>query len=182
MPAALNYLYWASMASKTWTCTSNGPTTIEELRATLTKLASTKSGKALIDDKFAKDHIYAGHSGSVEKLAGALAKLRDLPQSTIMISSMDTQAKAEVLNWIRLIPASKLTFNNGTWTINTVGSTVPAVSTYKFATVDLPALKAMNRDDIAKKSRKWLTESQKTVKVACQFGTDGTPLIYHLDY
>jgi len=99
-----------------------------------------------------------------------------------MISSMDTQAKAEVLNWIRLIPASKLTFNNGTWTINTVGSTVPAVSTYKFATVDLPALKAMNRDDIAKKSRKWLTESQKTVKVACQFGTDGTPLIYHLDY
>ena len=57
-----------------------------------------------------------------------------------------------------------------------------ATTSYKFATVKLAELKAMNADDRIKKSRKWLTESLKTPKIACVFDTDGTPQIYHLDF
>jgi hypothetical protein len=170
------------MASTTWKPAANGPTTIVALRAALTVLAKKKTGKALIDAKFTKDHIYAGHAGSLEKLAAALAKLREKSLSTIMISSMDKNAQAEVLNWIKNIAANKVTYSGGTWTISTSGSTVTAANSYKFATVDLEALRGMNPDDRIKKSRKWLTESSKTPKVACQFGSDGTPMIYHLDY
>ncbi|HTX37809.1 MAG TPA: hypothetical protein VME43_22425 [Bryobacteraceae bacterium] len=171
------------MASTTWKPNGSGaPTTIEQLREALTKLAKKKMGKALIDDKFTKDHIYAGHDGSIEKLASSLAKLREKSLSTLMISSMDKSAQAEVLNWVKKVPANKVTYRGGTWTISTSDSTVPAVNSYKFATVDLETLKSMNPDDRVKKSRKWLTIALKTPKVACQFAGDGTPMIYHLDY
>ena len=65
------------MASTTWKPAANGPKTIDALRAALTVLAKKKTGKALIDAKFTKDHIYAGHEGSLEKLASALAKLAE---------------------------------------------------------------------------------------------------------
>jgi hypothetical protein len=170
------------MASKTWTPSKGGPTTVEELRKELEKLAKKKKGKALIDDKFTKDHIFAGHDGDIKKLASMLAKLRSLPKSTLMISSMDAHSQAEVLNWIKKIPDGRLNYAGGTWTIDTAASAVKAVNSYKFATVDLDALKAMNADDVVKKSRNWLKESTKTPEVACQFDHDGTPLIYHLNY
>jgi hypothetical protein len=170
------------MASKTWTPAKDCPTNIEGLREALTALAKKKKGKQLIADKFTRDHIYAGHEGSLEKLAAALAKLRDLAASTIMISSMDGTAQQEVLNWIKNSPAARFGYGDGTWTILGAGSAVDAANSYKFATVDLDELKAMNPDDRIKKSRKWLTITQKTPQVACQFDDDGTPLIYHLNY
>jgi hypothetical protein len=171
------------MASTTWKPNGTGaPTTIEQLRETLTKLAKKKTGKGLIDDKFTRDHIFAGHDGSIEKLASALAKLREKSLSTLMISSMDQSAQSEVLNWVKKVPSGKVTYRGGTWTISTSDSTVTAVKSYRFATVDLDALRAMNPDDRVKKSRKWLTVTLKTPKVACQFANDGTPMIFHLDY
>lgn len=170
------------MASKTWTPDKECPTNIEDFRKALTVLAKKKKGKQLIADKFTRDHIYAGHEGNIQKLGTALAKLRDLPYSTIMISSIDSNAQAEVLNWIKTSPAARFTYNAGTWTILAPGSAVTAVNSYKFATVDLEELKAMNPDDRVKKSRKWLTVSLKTPEIACQFDDDGTPLIYHLNY
>lgn len=53
---------------------------------------------------------------------------------------------------------------------------------YDFVTLDLEALKKMNRDDRRKKSRKYMKFSKKTPKLACQFALDGTPQIYHLDF
>lgn len=168
--------------SKSWACGDKGPKTHKELRAELTKLAKKKKGKQLISAKFTKDHIYAGHNGDVTKLAAALSKLREKSLSTIMITSMDSSAQAEVLNWIANVPDGKLKYNKGTWTIDTAGSTVSAAGSYKFGTVDLEALRGMDKDDVVKKSRHWLTVSTKTPKVACQFESDGTPVIYHLDY
>jgi hypothetical protein len=169
-------------AKATWKIKPGGPTTVDALRTELTKLAKKSKGKDLISDKFTKDHVFAGHSGDVLKLAAMLARFREKALSTIMISSMDTTSQAEVLNWIDNVPAGKLTFSNGTWTVATSGTAVAAKHSYSFATVDFEAMKGMNADDIKKKSRNWLKESKKTPKVACQFGTDGTPLIYHLDY
>lgn len=173
------------MASTTWRPANGVATTIEALRATLTVLAENKTGQALIDDKFTKDHIYAGHQGPIEKLAPALARLREKSPSTIIISSMNEWAQEEVLNWIENVPASKLTYFGGVWTISTKDSTVKAVHQYKFATVDLKIWRHMKLkcpDDLIKKSREWLKESFKTPSVACQFDIDGTPKIYHLDF
>lgn len=169
---------------RTWRPTGNKcPTDIDGLREALTALAKKRTGLKLVDDKYKRDHLFLGHTkGDIGKLGAALAKLRDVPLSTLMISSMDTTAKAEVLNWIEKVPARMLTFAGGTWTLNNRGSAVDAANTYKFATVDLAALKAMSRDDVVKKSRKWCKVSSKKPKVACQFDSDGTPLIYHLDY
>ena len=124
----------------TWTPKSNCPTTVDQLRKTLADLARKKTGKALIDPKFTTDHLFAGHVGSVLDLAKMLAKLRDLPHSTLMITSMEASAQKEVLNWIQNVPAARLTYGNGTWTIDRFGSAVVAVGSYKFATVDLQAL------------------------------------------
>ncbi len=169
------------MASLTWS-SKGAPETVPELRKALIALAKKKSGKALIDKKFTDDHVFAGHAGSVQKLGSMLAKLRELPQSTLFISSLDSNAQKEVVNWIENVPAGNLSFRGGTWTIT--AHSVTAESAYKFATVDLDQLKAMNKDDIVKKSRKWLTESQKTPKISCRFAssTDGTIVIYHMDY
>jgi hypothetical protein len=170
------------MPSKTWTPEANCPTTMEDFKKALTALAKLRKGKKLISAKFTKDHIFAGHGGDVTKLAAMLAKLRELPNSTIMISSLDATSQAEVLNWIKESPAARFAYSDGTWTILAPGSAVEAANSYKFATVDLEELKGMNSDDVVKKSRNWLTVSQKTPKVACQFDDDGTPVIYHLDY
>lgn len=160
------------------------PDNIDDLRKALTALAKKKSGGKLISQKFTKDHIFSGHNGDLKKLGAQLAKLRNLAKSTIMITSMTSTAQAEVLNWIKNVPASKLTYNSKKkeWTISTSASSVSAAKSYKFATVDLDALKGMNGDDVVKKSRKWMKETSKTPKVACQFDGDGTPVIYHLDY
>jgi len=141
-----------------------------------------KKGKQLIADRFAKEHIFAGHAGSVEKLSAMLAKYRDIAASTLLISSMDAGAQAEVLNWIQHVPAAGLTHNGTTWTVANRGTAVPGAASYQWATVDIAAYKKMDDDDRIKKSRNWVTISQKTPKVACQFGADGTPVIYHLDY
>lgn len=170
-------------ARTTWACGPKGPTTVDALRKALTVLAKKKAGKALISTKFTDDHIFSGHSGDPLKLATALAKLRsDKPLSTLLLSSMDQAAQAEVLNWISKVPAAGLTYGNGTWTIANRNTAVDATKAYKFATVSLADLKGMNRDDVVKKSRNWLKESMKTPKVACQFAADGTPVIYHLDF
>ncbi len=160
------------------------PDNIDDLRKALTALAKKKTGGKLIAQKFTKDHIFAGHNGDVKKLGAHLAGLRSLPKSTLMITSMIPSAQAEVLNWIKNVPANKLTYNAraGSWTVSTSASSVSAAKSYKFATVDLKELKGMNADDVVKKSRKWMTVSNKTPKVACQFDSDGTPVIYHLDY
>ncbi len=169
-------------ATATWNCGPTGPKTVSDLRKALTVLANKKAGKALIADKFTKDHIYAGHGGSVVKLASALSKVREKKLSTLLITSIDSHAKAEVLNWIKKVPQAGLTYNNGIWTISNRDTAVPATASYKFATVDLEAMRAMNSDDLTTKSRKWLTESLLEPKIACYFGADGTPLIYHFDY
>jgi hypothetical protein len=167
----------------TWTPEAGKcPKDVDALKITMAALVRVKSGKKLLSDKFTKDHIFAGHSGPVTSLGAQLAKLRELPMSTIMITSMDATAQKEVLNWVTHVPDTALTLNEGTWTVSNRGSAVPATASYKFATVDLDALKGMNRDDIVSKSRKWLKESLKTPHVACVFDTDGTPIIYHLDF
>lgn len=170
------------MASRTWTSGKTGPTTVAELRKAMIALVKNKTSSQLIDAKFTRDHIYAGHSGGTEKLAVMLAKERNLAASTLLISSMQGSAKEEVLNWIARIPDAMLTFNRGVWTVNTQGSTVPAVNSYKWVTVDLEEFKKMNSDDVVKKSRKWMSESLKSPAIACQFAGDGCPVIYHLDY
>src|SRR5260221_6845067 len=114
------------MPSKSWTPANNCPTTIDGFREALTALAKKKKGKDLIADKFTRDHIYAGHAGNLPKLGATLAKLRDLPFSTLMISSMDATAQAEVLNWIKSSPAARFGYADGTWTILGPGSAVPA--------------------------------------------------------
>lgn len=141
------------MASATWKPAKNGPTTVEELRKHLTALAKKRTGGKLIDAKFADDHLFLGHTkGDEIKIAAQLAKLRrSVPLSTL-ITTPDVfirSAQAEVLNWIAKVPAGKLTFSNGTWTISNVGSTVPAAGSYKFRTVRMDPSK-MNRDDIKK--------------------------------
>lgn len=170
--------------SRIWKPKKNCPPDIDKLRTELTALAKKKSGGKLISAKYTKDHIFAGHNGDIAKLAAHLAKLRALPMSTLMITSMTGNAQAEVINWIKKVPARSLTYSASakSWTISNRGSAVDAVNTYKFATVDLDALKAMNKDDVVKKSRKWLKVSQKKPKIACLFESDGTPVIYHLDY
>ena len=165
--------------ARTWKpAGKGGPTTVADLKTELIKLAKKRKGFKLVDDKFKKDHLFLGHTkGDILKLSTALSKLRSVPFSTLMISSMESTAQAEVLNWIAKIPDGKLTFAKGTWTINTSRSAVSASNSYKFATVDLDALKGMDDDDIVKKSRKWYTVSSKFPKVACQFDSDGTPMI-----
>ncbi|MDM5178091.1 hypothetical protein PO883_12910 [Massilia sp. DJPM01] len=173
------------MATRTWTCGKDGPKTVAELRKKMVALVKNKTSSQLIDSKFTRDHIYAGHSGDVLKLAQMLAKQRDLPLSTLLITSMQATAKAEVLNWIAHIPDAMLTYQRGVWTVNTQGSTVPAVCSYKWVTVNLDELKRMmikQPGDIVKKSREWMKESQKSPAIACQFSGDGSPVIYHLDY
>ena len=172
----------AELGTATWNVGATGPKTVEALKAELTKLAKKKTGKALISTKFTKDHIFVGHTGGPLKMAMALAKLRTTGLSTLMISSMDASAQAEVLNWIKKVPAGKLSLSGTTWTISKSDSTVPMAGSYKFVTADMNALKGMNPDDVVKKRRNWLSESAKTPKLACVFGSDGTPLIYHLDY
>ncbi|HEX8615107.1 MAG TPA: hypothetical protein VF800_27810 [Telluria sp.] len=170
------------VAQRTWNSGPNGPQTVEELRVAMAKLAKSKSGKDLISTKFTDDHIFIGHSGDPKKVAIKLAKLRDKPKSTLLISSMDASAQREVLNWIANVPASRLTYQRGVWTVDNNGTTVQAVNSYDWLTVDLEALKGMDDDDIVKKSRKWLDTAKKAPKIACHFSPTGVPLIYHLDY
>jgi hypothetical protein len=169
-------------ASPTWNAGPNGPKNHDELRKKLAELARKKGGKALIADRFTREHIFAGHAGDVKKLSAMLAKYREIPASTLLITSMDAAARDEVLNWITNVPAAGLTLNGTTWTVANRNTAVPAAASYKWATVDFAAYKQMNDDDRIKKARDWLTISQKTPRVACQFGPDGTPAIYHLDY
>ena len=170
-------------AVQTWNAGPTGPKTVTELRVKMTQLAKRKTGKALISDEFSRDHVFAGHAGSVADLAKALARLRtDRPLSTLLTTPMDANAQKEVLNWIEKVPDDRFTRAGTVWTVAGARSTVPGVATYKWATVDLAAFKAMNTDDREKKSRNWLKETQKTPKVACWFSADGTPVIYHLDY
>ena len=172
------------MASTTWTPKGpNVPETQEQLRQALTQLVMKRSGKALIDPKFTRDHIYPGHKGPLEKLAADLSRYRGIGKSTLVLGSMDTRAREEVLNWVNKLPADAFNFSNGTWTVANTNSVVPAVYLYDYVTVLADALKRMDRDDIVKKSRNWLiTHDKKQSKVACQFDTDGTPVIYHLDF
>ena len=79
---------------------------------------------------------------------------------------MDAAARDEVLNWIPNVPAAGLTPNGTTWTVANRNTAVPGASSYKWATVDFAAYKQMNDDDRIKKSRDWLTISQKTPGVA----------------
>src|SRR6476659_764816 len=102
-------------ATATWNAGADGPTTVDELRKKLTELAKKKKGKQLIADRFTKQHIFAGHAGDAQKLSAMLAKLRDIPASTLLLSSMDQPAQAEVLNWIKNVPAAGLTRNGTTW-------------------------------------------------------------------
>ncbi len=167
----------------TWTpAKGKCPKDVPALKIALKALAKSKSSPALISEKFKTDHEFVGHEGQLQKLGARLAKLRELPKSTIMISSFAATAQAEVQNWIDDVPATVFTLANGTWTVANHGGAVPATKSYKFATIDLVALKGMNSDDVVKKSRKWMTESMKTPKIACVFGADGAPQIYHLDY
>ena len=172
------------MAKTTWTPSGKCPKDVKALKAEMTTLAKKKKGKALIDNKFSRDHLFLGHTkGDVGKIAAALAKLRGKSYSTLMVGDMNAKAQAEVLNWIKNVDDKKLTLKDSTWTISTKDSTVPAANHYDFVTVDLEAFKGMDGDDVVKKSRKWLTSSQsKQPAVACQFDDDGTPVIYHLDY
>ncbi|MGI4828933.1 MAG: hypothetical protein ACRYFU_12195 [Janthinobacterium lividum] len=172
------------MASTDWTPKGpNVPDTVEQLRHALTQLAMKRSGKALIDPKFTRDHLYPGHKGSLEKLAVDLSSRRGIGKSTLVLSSMETQARDEVLNWIKKAPAAVFTYSNGTWTVSNRNSTVAGTYRYNYATVDADALKRMNRDDVVKKSRNWLTVTEnKLPHFACLFDTDGTPVIYHLDF
>ena len=177
------------MSSFTWTPAKDKcPKDVPALRIELTRLAKLKSGKTLIADKFTKDHIFAGHTGDVTKLAAVLSGLREKPLSTLMLGSMDANAQKEVLNWITDAPATIFTLNGGTWTIANHGGAVKSDNTYKFATVDYEEYKTMKSKqpgDIITKSRKWLTETaMKSPKVACVFTStsDGTPQIYHLDF
>lgn len=170
-----------------WNAGKGGPKTVDELREHMKKLVSKKAGKKLIDNKFTKDHVFAGHNGDTRKVAIQLAKLRKSERATIgkssfLISSLDANAKKEVLNWVKNVPASVLKRSGTTWQISNKGGAVKMVSSYKFATVDLAEYELMNEDDKVKKSRKYMKVSDKTPKLACQFGSDGTPLIYHLDF
>jgi len=168
--------------AKTWKPARGCPADVNALRDALKALAKKRTGKKLIDDKFSKDHLFLGHTkGDVGKIALALAKLRTVPLSTLMVSSLDASAQKEVLNWIAKVPSNKFSLRNSVWTIN-IPSAVSGAGSYKFATVDKDAFAGMNKDDRVKKSRNWLKISTKTPKVACQFDKDGTPLIYHLDY
>lgn len=165
-----------------WNFGPNGPKTTTEFRQAMKDKIKTKNGKELISSKFTKDHIFAGHAGSDLMLATKLSKLRGIAKSTLLISSLDSHAKNEVLNWIDNIPDSKLSHAGGTWTISTQNSSVAMVSSYKFVTVDMDQLSKMNRDDLVKKSRKYMKYTYKTPKLACQFSNEGIPQIYHLDY
>lgn len=168
--------------SDSWNCGEDGPTTVEELRTALTALAKKKSGAKLISDKFEDDHIFAGHTGDPKKIALLLARLRGKPASSYLTGSIRETAQKEVLNWIDSVPAAKLSYAKGVWSVSRKGTAVQASQAYKFMTVELDEFKGMDPDDVVKKSRKWLTESNKKPKVACLFTSDGTPAIYHLDF
>lgn len=168
--------------STTWNCGPKGPKNVDDLRNVMKEKIRNKKGKALIAEKFTKDHIFCGHSGNDLQLATKLSRLRDVSMSTLLISSFDLSANKEVLNWIDKIPANKLTRTGMIWKISAMNSTVGMLNSYKFVTVDFEALKNMDRDDMRKKARKYMKSSFKTPKLACQFAADGTPQIYHLDY
>jgi hypothetical protein len=158
---------------------------LKTLKAMLKKKVQSKKGKALISSKFTQDHVFPGHCDSVEKLALHLAKLRsDKPASTKMIGSLDPTAQEEVLNWLARASDAWFEFDakKSTWSVKNTGTTVQSCKVYKFATVDLKAYKELNGDDKIKKARKWLTISQKSVKIACQLSADGLLQIYHMDY
>jgi hypothetical protein len=168
--------------SSQWNCGPKGPKTVDDLRMEMKDKIKNKKGKALIADKFTKDHIYSGHKGDNLKLATELAELRGISKSTLLISSLDQKAYEEVYNWIENIDGRNLTLSGNRWTIANRNSTVSMKNSYKFVTVDVEEFKKMNEDDKKKKSRKYTKETLKTPKLACQFATDGTPQIYHLDY
>jgi hypothetical protein len=173
----------ARKMSNQWKCGPEGPKTVEELRAAMKAKIKGKTGKALIDKKFTKDHIYAGHKGDIVKLARDLAGMRNVSQSTLLISSLDQKAYEEVYNWIQNIDGKNLTLSHDTWTISNRNSVVLMKNSYDFLTVEKEKLKGMDRDDKVKKSRKYAKPThRKTPKLACQFADDGTPQIYHLDY
>ena len=165
-----------------WNIGTNGPTTVDALRAVMRSKVEKKKANDFISTKFDKDHIFNGHTGSDMEVARHLASLRGSALSTLISKSIIASARKEVLNWIDNILAQYLNFNTNVWTISTVGSTVPSVQTYKIATVDLDQYKALNKDDKVKKARKWLTTTTKQVGVACHFDADGMPQIYHLNY
>jgi hypothetical protein len=165
-----------------WNCGPKGPKTVDEFRQAMKDKIRNKKGKVLIADKFNKDHIYSGHKGDTLTLATELSKLRTVSQSTLLISSLDKSAYEEVNNWIDNIDKNKLSLSGNKWTISSSNSTVPMKNSYKFVTVNIDALKGMNNDDLKTKSRKYIKESLKTPKLACQFTADGTPQIYHLDF
>lgn len=167
----------------TWRPSKDCPQDHTELRAKLKELANKKSGNKLIDDKFITDHMFPGHVGEIAKIAMALARLRTTGLSTLVSNEITSKAKQEVLNWIDKVPDRALTLSNGTWTISNRNSAVPAVNTYNYVTVDKEEYKKLDPDDKIKKSRKWLTStSSGKPDVACVFDTDGTPVIYHLDF
>ena len=173
------------MASRLWN--SGTVTTEEDLRAAMTAALGVKKGKTLISDKFTKDHIFVGHSGDVTKMSSLLNSLRgEIPLSTLMQSSMDTTAQAEVKNWIAKVPFTGFAYANGVWTLSNVGTAVDSVNTYNYATIDYASWKLIrDPDDKVKKKHRWLTETKsKGVKIACWFTstTDCTPVIYHLDF
>ena len=169
-------------AAAQWDAGPDGPKTVDELRKKLTALAKKKKGKQLIADRFTRQHIFAGHKGDPKVLSAMLAKLRDIPASTLLLSSMDQPAQAEVLNWIEKVPAAGLSRNGTIWRVANHGTAVDGMASYNWATVDWEAYQKMNDDDRVKKARNWVKFSTKTPKVACQFSPDGTPCIFHLDY
>lgn len=165
----------------------NAPETIDQLRLELTKLVKKRSNRDLVFPRFRDLHLFPGHKGSIEDLAAALARYRGIVKSSLVLDSMDTRAKDEVLNWVETVPAGVLQFNAGLWTLdirNAISNLVPAVYPYDFAGVDADELKKIkDPKDVVTKSRKWLTISKmKQPKIGCQFDADGTPMIYHLDF
>ena len=171
------------MASQSWTPSKNAPATVDQLRKTLTQLAQKRSGKALIDAKFTRDHVYPGHKGSLEHLATDLAKYRGIGKSSLVLGSIDTRTREEVLNWIKNVPDEVFTFDKGTWTVAKTNSMVTTKYSYDFVTVHADKLRTMNKGDLRSKARHWMPISRKKqLGVACMFDTDGTPLIYHMEF
>lgn len=166
-------------ASTTWACGANGPQTVPELRVAMAKLVKSKNGKKLISEKFENDHMFPGHS---KNPAVKLASVRGTKKSTYVGDSIVANAQKEVANWIKNFSAACMTYNNGTWTVANAGNTVKSNNMYTFTTVDFDERKKLDSDDVKKKSRKWLSDVTVKPKVACRFDSDGTPLIYHLDY
>lgn len=155
-------------------------TDVAALRAQLIKNVGSKTGAALISSKFSKDHLFPGHTKKPEVL---LASLRSTRLSTLISAEIVANAQKEVKNWIKKAPAGCFQRSaQGEWTVQTRNNTCAATGAYKIATVDLAARRGMDKDDLAKKARKWMTIGTKVPQVACTLGADGVPQIYHLDF